>query len=74
MIDELLVRKYLQKEHMKDDEKNDDGQDAETGRREGLIDLGPVQITDKDNEWNKRALKIAAEKLLSTPTGTSQNE
>jgi hypothetical protein len=35
------------------------------------IYLGPVQITDEDNEWNKRALRIAAQKLQVTPLAIS---
>ena len=35
------------------------------------IYLGPVQITDEDNEWNKRALRLAAQNLQATPLAIS---
>lgn len=45
--------------------------DAEKRREqndgEKSIYLGPVQISDEDNEWNKRALKIAAKELRAVP-------
>jgi hypothetical protein len=34
---------------------------------ERSVYLGPVQITEEDNEWNKRALKIAARELQAVP-------
>ena len=33
----------------------------------GSIYLGPMQISDEDNEWNKRSLKIAAKELRAVP-------
>lgn len=34
---------------------------------ESSVYLGPVQITDEDNEWNKRALEISAKELRAVP-------
>jgi len=40
----------------------------EDTQKETTIYLGPVQITEEDNEWNKRALKIAARELRIVPS------
>ena len=51
-------------------DKNSKRRQEQDGGKESIY-LGPVQISDEDNEWNKRALKIAAKELQAVSVAVS---